>query len=79
MHRSAAQSRWDHTAQILCQQYNLNRDPKAKERKPSDFHPYRSGNIGTRSGKPSANQHSNGMPVSQLHAFKTMLPIIHAE
>ena len=80
MHRSAAHSRWDHTAQLLCQQYNLNRDPaKGKERKPSDFHPYRSGNVGTRSGNKQANQHSNGMAPSQLHAFKSILPIIHAQ
>lgn len=81
MHRSAAQSRWDHTAHLLCQQYDMNRDPtKNKKLNPIDFHPYRSGKIGPRSrNDPDATRPTNGMPIAQLHAFKSILPIIHAE
>jgi hypothetical protein len=81
MHRSAAQSRWDHTAHLLCQQYDMNRDPtKNKKLNPIDFHPYRFEKIGSRSkGAQQASQPSNGMPVAQLHAFKSILPVIYAE
>jgi hypothetical protein len=31
--------RWNHTAQLLCLQANLHRDPKQKPYEPADFHP----------------------------------------